>query len=101
MLQDQASWICQCGDDIIQPAQEDFKRMLTERASLEQFVSLLHIYTPHTLSIIFTYEPFVCVGTLAPRNCEQNHWQVQRSSRARCCVTAAAVEVVILLHSYH
>jgi uncharacterized protein YfcZ (UPF0381/DUF406 family) len=62
-IKDQASWICQCGDDIIQSgnysnlyyhtliyfysiigkkiAQEDFKKFLTERATLEQWAQWL------------------------------------------------------------
>ncbi len=40
-IKDQAAWICQCGDDIIQSAQKDFKRFLTERASLEQWAGWL------------------------------------------------------------
>jgi len=40
-IKDQASWICQCGDEFVQSAQEDFKRFLTERASLEQWAQWL------------------------------------------------------------
>jgi len=40
LIRDQA-WICQCSDDIIQSAQEDFKRFLAERASLEQWAQWL------------------------------------------------------------
>jgi hypothetical protein len=40
-IRDQASWICQCGEEFIQSAQEDFKRFLTERATLEQWAQWL------------------------------------------------------------
>lgn len=40
-IKDQATWICQCGEDFIHSAQEDFKRFLTERASLEQWAQWL------------------------------------------------------------
>jgi len=40
-IKDQASWICQCGDEFVQSAQEDFKRFLTERVSLEQWAQWL------------------------------------------------------------
>jgi hypothetical protein len=54
-IRDQASWICQCGNDLIQSgkkkkivsyiyrklAQEDFKKFLTERATLEQWAQWL------------------------------------------------------------
>lgn len=40
-IKDQASWICQCGDDIINQAQVDFKRFLTERVYLEQWAQWL------------------------------------------------------------
>jgi len=40
-ITDQASWICQCGNEFIASAQEDFKRFLTERATLEQWAQWL------------------------------------------------------------
>eukprot|EP01119_Soliformovum_irregulare_P000765 TRINITY_DN10562_c0_g1_i1.p1 TRINITY_DN10562_c0_g1~~TRINITY_DN10562_c0_g1_i1.p1 ORF type:complete len:811 (-),score=186.33 TRINITY_DN10562_c0_g1_i1:169-2601(-) len=40
-IRDQASWVCQCGDEIIQTAQEDFKNFLTQRATLEQWAQWL------------------------------------------------------------
>ena len=40
-IKDQASWICQCGEEFILSAQEDFKRFLTDRVSLEQWAQWL------------------------------------------------------------
>jgi len=40
-IRDQASWICQCGEDFIHSAQEDFKHFLTERSTLEQWAQWL------------------------------------------------------------
>eukprot|EP01118_Nematostelium_gracile_P018474 TRINITY_DN8204_c0_g1_i3.p1 TRINITY_DN8204_c0_g1~~TRINITY_DN8204_c0_g1_i3.p1 ORF type:complete len:262 (-),score=56.28 TRINITY_DN8204_c0_g1_i3:362-1147(-) len=40
-IRSQAKWICQCGDEILLSAQEDFKKFLAERASLEQWAAWL------------------------------------------------------------
>lgn len=48
-IKSQASWVCGCGDDIILSAQEDFKKFLTDRVSLEQWASWLHDFVSRIL----------------------------------------------------
>jgi len=36
-IHEQSAWICQCSEDFVQSAQADFRRLLSERASLEQW----------------------------------------------------------------
>jgi regulatory factor X 1/2/3 len=40
-IQDQASWICQCGDSMVQQLEVDFKKMLNGQKSLEQWAAWL------------------------------------------------------------
>jgi regulatory factor X 1/2/3 len=37
LLQEQASWVCQCEDTVVQQLQEDFKQTLERQNSLEQY----------------------------------------------------------------
>jgi hypothetical protein len=37
LLQEQASWVCQCEDTVVQQLQEDFKQTLERQNSLEQW----------------------------------------------------------------
>lgn len=37
LYQEQASWVCQCEDSVVQQLQEDFKQTLERQNSLEQW----------------------------------------------------------------
>ncbi|XP_010777851.1 transcription factor RFX3-like [Notothenia coriiceps] len=40
-VQEQASWVCQCGDSVVQRLEQDFKVTLQQQNSLEQWASWL------------------------------------------------------------
>ncbi|XP_033976303.1 MHC class II regulatory factor RFX1 isoform X1 [Trematomus bernacchii] len=40
-VQEQASWVCQCGDSVVQRLEQDFKATLQQQNSLEQWASWL------------------------------------------------------------
>lgn len=51
-VQEQASWVCQCEDKVVQKLEQDFKRTLQQQNSLEQWASWLEgvvtqILSPH------------------------------------------------------
>ena len=40
-LQEQASWVCQCDDSVVQQLEQDFKKTLQQQNSLEQWSAWL------------------------------------------------------------